>query len=66
MTFMLESVRPLHILIVIETKYGKPIYCNENYPAPAGRDGGGEALVLALVVRSAASRQAIPRAAAWS
>jgi hypothetical protein len=24
MTFMLESVRPLHILIVIETEYGKP------------------------------------------
>lgn len=33
MTFMLESVRPLHILIVIETEHGIPIYCNENYPA---------------------------------
>jgi hypothetical protein len=33
---------------------------------PAGREGGGEALFFALVARSAASRQAIPRAAAWS
>jgi hypothetical protein len=33
---------------------------------PAGSEGGGEALFFALVARSAAGRQAIPRAAAWS
>lgn len=33
---------------------------------PTGRDGGGNALFLVLVVRSAASRQAIPRVVAWS
>lgn len=52
---------PLSLLLSCHAAVG----AGRRHGRPAGREGGGEALFFALVTRSAAGRQAIPRAAAW-